>query len=74
MLRGVLRRPYRDVDEPCRRRCCTCELIGPEHAFDTMEDSSRSPIMRRLMSTAKTTLLPANHGRGVKKGLHSTTQ
>jgi hypothetical protein len=27
--------------------------------------------MRRLMSTAKTTLLPANHSLGTKKGLHS---
>jgi len=27
--------------------------------------------MRRLLSTAKTTLLPANHSFGTKKGLHS---
>jgi hypothetical protein len=27
--------------------------------------------MRRLLSTAKTTLLPANHSLGSKKGLHS---
>ena len=27
--------------------------------------------MRRLLSTAKTTLLPANHSLGTKKGLHS---
>ena len=34
----------------------------------------RSPIMRRLMSSAKTTLLPANHSLGTKKGLHSNEQ
>ena len=27
--------------------------------------------MRRLLSTAKTTLLPANHSLDTKKGLHS---
>jgi hypothetical protein len=30
--------------------------------------------MRRLLSTAKTTLLPANHSLDTKKGLHSTAR
>jgi hypothetical protein len=30
--------------------------------------------MRRQLSTAKTTLLPANYSLGTKKGLHSTAR
>jgi hypothetical protein len=45
---------------------------SPQRAFDTLEGSScEAPSCGDPVSTAKTTLLPANHSFGTKKGLHS---
>ena len=43
-----------------------------KRAFYTLEGSPReAPSCGDTVSTAKTTLLPANHSLGTKKGLHS---
>jgi hypothetical protein len=55
--------------EPFRLMGCTAG--SAECVVHLVRLLPRSSIMRRLLSTAKTTLLPANHSLDTKKGLHS---
>jgi hypothetical protein len=65
-----------EVSLPGRGRTIPLRLLHPQATIRPVECASnigrfilRSPIMRRLMSTAKTTVLPANDRSACKKGL-----
>ncbi|MDG2570770.1 hypothetical protein P7L87_24780 [Vibrio parahaemolyticus] len=52
-----------------------CIKTASEPNLDADPPSQRVNIARRnTLSTAKTTLLPANHSLDTKKGLHSTAR